>query len=327
MKARIIVLLLMVGLILNGNQASAQIKSLLKDKAKNALSKGLKRGDDKEVKQDTVQQPKHQEEQQSQSSNRSSGNNAMNSFMQQKMMSAMGFNNVKYDIRYDFTSSMDMEINSTDSLGNKADPVLYSTYFDKNSRSFAMEFDSKDKNSGQKERSLLVFDYKNWAMLILAQKGNDKSGIAMQIAKDSTIEAQQKQGAQTNQAKPENLENYNMYYKATGRTKTIAGYNCKEYLYESTEGKVEIWGTNDFIYDYSEAYGHMGGMGYFATGGTTYGLGTVLETHYSDKHSKATSDMVVKDIKVSNPKSIDLMGYQIIGMGGQPGQNQGGRRK
>lgn len=321
MKARIIVLMLVAGMLVVGNQASAQIKSLLKDKAKNALVKGLKRGNEDEQKQKEAEQPQQQQQQpeQQQNSNQGSGNNAMNSFMQQKMMSAMGFNNVKYDIRYDFTSSMDMEINSTDSVGTKADPVLYSTYFDKNSRSFAMEFDSKDKNSNQKQRSLMVFDYKNWAMLILAQKGNEKSGIAMQIAKDSVLEAKQKQGPEAAQQKPEDLSNANMYYKATGRTKTIAGYNCKEYVYETTEGKVEVWGTNDVVYDYSQAYGQMGGMSYFATGGTTYGLGTVLETHYSDKHTKATSDMVTKDIKLSNPKSIDLMGYQIIGMGGQPG--------
>jgi len=323
MKSRIIGIFIIAALVLNGGQASAQIKSLIKDKAKNALIKGLKRGEeDKKQEQQQEQPQKEQQEQQEQqqNNNQGSGNNAMNSFMQQKMMSAMGFNNVKYDIRYDYTSSMDMEINSTDSLGNKADPVLYSTYFDKNSRSFAMEFDSKDQGSGQKQRSLMVFDYKNWAMLILSQKGNEKSGVAMQIARDSVLEAKQKQGPEADQQKPEDLSSSNMYYKATGRTKTIAGYNCKEYVYETTEGKIEVWATNDVTYDYSEAYGHMGGMNYFATGGTTYGLGSVLETHYSDKHSKATSDMVTKDIKSSNPKSIDLMGYQIIGMGGTPGQ-------
>ena len=67
----------------------------------------------------------------------------------------------------------------------------------------------------------------------------------------------------------------------------------------------------------------MGGMQAFATGGTTYGLGTTMEWHFTDLRSKAKSDMTVVDIKPTNPKSISLVGYQIVGMGGQPGQSQG----
>lgn len=321
MKFRIVSMMVVVCLLIAGVQANAQIKSLLKEKAKDALSKQLKRGEEeKQQKQETEQKDQTQQvQQEQQNDNQSSGNNAMNAMMQQKMMGMMGFNNVKYDIRYDFTSSMEMEVEATDSTGEKTDKMLYTTYFDKSSRSFAMEFEPKDQQSGKKEKSLMVFDYKNWVMLILSAKGNEKSGIAMQIAKDSAIEAQQKQGAQEVQ-KQEDLSSSNIYYKATGRTKTIAGYNCKEYVYESTEGKVEVWGTNDLAVDYSNAYGQMGGMNYLTTGGTTYGLGSIFETHYSDKNSKARSDMIVKDIKNSNPKTIDLMGYQIIGMGG--GQNQ-----
>jgi hypothetical protein len=321
MKSKIIVLMLVVGLLIGGNQASAQIGSFLKDKAINALNKGTKKGNETTQKQkDTLhtQQPKQQNQQQSNS-------NPANSFMQQKMMGMMGLNNVKYEMNYNFTSSMSMEMQATDSLGKKSDKVLYTNYFDKNSKSFAMEFEGADKQTGKKQNSLMIFDYKNWAMLILGDKGNnEKSGIAMQMAKDSSIEAQQnKPKTQTHQ----DLSSTNMYYKATGRTKVIAGYSCKEYVYENTEGKGEVWATNDVAFDYSTAYGHMGGMQTLATGGTGYGLGTMMEMHFKSLRSKSQTDLVVTDIKPSNPKSINLTGYQIIGMGGQPGQGKEKKKK
>lgn len=321
MKTKIIVLMLVVGLLIGSNQTSAQVGSFLKDKAINALNKGTKKSNETEKKQkDTLhtQQPKPQTQQQSNS-------NPANSFMQQKMMGMMGLNNVKYDMNYNFTSSMSMEMQATDSLGKKSDKIFYTNYFDKNSRNFAMEFEGADKQSGKKQKSLMIFDYKNWAMLILGDKeNNEKSGIAMQMAKDTSVEAQQKKPVSETH---KDLSSANMHYKATGRTKIIAGYSCKEYVYENTEGKGEIWATNDVVFDYSTAYGHMAGMQTLATGGTGYGLGTMMEMHFKSLRSKSQTDLVVTDIKPSNPKSFNLTGYQIIGMGGQPGQGKEKKKK
>lgn len=321
MKARIITLMLVASLLVGGNQASAQIGSFLKDKAKNAMNKKDSENQKKKEEEQKKQEEEKQKQENQQQENQQSNPNPANNFMQRKMMSMMGMNNVKYDMNYDFTSSMSMEMQSTDSLGEKSEKILYTTFFDKNSKSFAMEFEGKDKQTGEKQKSLMIFDYKNWAMLILADKKDGKSGIAMQMTKDSSIEAEQNNPKKEEVKKQEDLSAYNTYYKATGRTKTIAGYKCKEYVYETTEGKAEIWATNDVVFDYSSAYGQMGAQA-IATGGTTYGLGTNMEWHFMDKDSQARSDMTVVDIKPSNPKSINLAGYQIIGMGGQQGQEQ-----
>jgi len=310
MKARIIVLMLVAGLLMGGNQANAQIGSFLKDKAKDALNKSTKKDTKKETKEETEQTQKQQ-----------TPTNPMGNMMQKKMMGMMGLNNVKYETKYDFTSSMKMEMQSTDSLGEKSDKILYTTSFDKSSKNFAMEFEGVDKETKEKQKSLMIFDYKNWAMLILGGKSGEKSGIAMQMTKDSAIEAQQNNPTQEKQLTQQDLSSANTYYKATGRTKTIAGYSCKEYVYENTEGKGEIWATNDVAFDYSSAYGHMGGMQTMATGGTAYGMGMVMEMHFSDKDSQAKSDLWVIEVKPTNPQSIDLTGYQIIGMGNK--QNQG----
>jgi len=326
MKARFIGLMLVGGILISANPASAQFKDLLNKGVNKALDSKLKKEEEERKKKD-AEQKKAQGQQQNQSGNQSQGNsNPAGNFMQKKMMGMMGMKDVKHETVYNFTSSMTMEMQSTDSLGKKSEKMLYTTFFDKSSRSFAMEFETTDQETKQKQQSQFIYDYKNWAMLILGGKSGEKSGIAMEIPKDSTIEAQQKQGNQPNQEQTK--KDYNDYmsnYKATGRTKTIAGYNCSEYVYENPEGRAEMWVTKDVVFDYSKAYGQMGVTG--LTGGGTYGLGTAMEWHFIKKNSKERSDMTVVDIKPSNPKSFNLAGYQIIGMGGQGQQQQKGKGK
>lgn len=326
MKARFIGLILVGGILFSASPASAQLKDLLNKGVNKALDSKLKKEEEERKKKD-AEKKKAQEQQNQGGTTQSQGNtNPAGNFMQKKMMGMMGMKDVKHETVYNFTSSMTMEMQSTDSLGKKSEKMLYSTFFDKNSRSFAMEFETTDPESKQKQQSQFIYDYKNWAMLILGGKSGEKSGIAMEIPKDSTIEAQQKQG--NTQSTEKTKKDYNDYvsnYKATGRTKSIAGYNCSEYVYENPEGRSEMWVTKDVVLDYSSAYGNMGVTGYAAGG--TYGLGTTLEWHFIKKNSKARSDMTVTEIKPSNPKSFNLAGYQIIGMGGQGQQQQKGKGK
>lgn len=315
MKARIIGLMLVSGILFSLNPASAQLKDLLNKGVNSALDKKKKQEEEERKKKD-AEKKKAQGQNQTGDQGQSNSNPAGN-LMQKKMMGMMGMKDVKHETVYNFTSSMTMEMQSTDSLGKKSEKVLYTTFFDKNSRSFAMEFESTEQESKQKQQSQFIYDYKNWAMLMLGGKSGEKSGIAMEIPKDSTIEAQQKQGTQQNQQQTKkDYNNYMSNYKATGKTKTIAGYSCKEYVYENPEGRSEVWVTKDVVFDYSSAYGQMG-VTSIAAGGATHGLGSAMEWHFIDKDSKARSDMAVVDIKASNPKSFNLEGYQIIGMGGQ----------
>ncbi|RPH31507.1 MAG: hypothetical protein EHM93_13395 [Bacteroidales bacterium] len=322
MKARIIGLMLVAGVLISGNPASAQFKDLLNKGVNSALDKKLKK-DEEERKKKEAEKKKAQG--QTQSGDQQSSSNPADNLMQKKMMGMMGMKDVKHETSYSFTSSMTMEMQSTDSLGKKSEKVLYTTFFDKNSKSFAMEFEAADKQTKEKQQSLFIYDYKNWAMLILGGKSGEKSGIAMEMPKDSAIEAKQKQG--NNAQDKKDYKDYMSSYKPTGRTKTIAGYSCKEYVHENPQGKTEIWATKDVVFDYSSAYGQMGGMGVFASGGTTSGVGTMMEMHTYAKDSKAQSDLTVVDIKPSNPKTFNLAGYQIIGMGGGQGQQPKGKGK
>lgn len=305
-------------------ESKAQIGSFLKEKAQKAVSKSV---EDKKAEQQKEEQQKQEQQQQEKQTEQKQKpqqqSNPANSFMQKKMMGMMGFNNVKYDLAYSYTSNLKMDMESVDSASTEVNKVAYTSYFDKNSKNFAMEFETVDKESGEKVKSLMIFDYKNMAMLILSDKNGEKSGIAMEIPKDSIQQNTTAEEASAEPVKQEDLADYNMYYKPTGRSKKIAGFGCKEYAYENPEGRVEIWATNDFKYDYSSAYGQMGGFQALSTAGFGgYLLGTVLEMHFKDSNSNARSDLFVREINPNVSKQFSIADYQIIGIGGEKGNGK-----
>lgn len=299
-RCTILIIALLLILPFGGN---AQLKGLLREKAIEAIQ-GKKVEEEKPVKEEEKEsQPKPQPAPQKKPGS---------GFLERKMMQAMGLNNVKFDMQYNFTSSMAMDIITIDSLKNKEE-VKYTTLFSPNDKSFALVFDGVDKDSGKKQKSTMIFDMKNNAMLILSDDGTERSGMAIAIPPDTT--------AVTEEITPEDQEKYpedfiHPWYSPTGRSKSIAGFNCKEYTYKSTEGSVDLWVTNDSKLNLSKAYGHMQGFQALASGGWAYGMGMVMEMVYNDSFSGASTHMLVKEILQNSPRRLDLTGYQVVGVGG-----------
>ena len=306
MNQVIVRLFIAAAIVLGPTFASAQVKGLLRNKALKTISKKIE--GEEETQQET--QPENQQETVEPSPQRTS---SKPNFMERKMMSAMGLNNVKYDQQYDFSSSMLMEIEVVDSLKNKEN-VLYTTYFNPKDKSYALVFDGVDRETGKKQKSTIIFDTKNWAMLILGDDGYERNGMALSVPPDSAAMAQEND---------ETIEEYNSeevihpWYSPTGKSKTIAGFNCKEYTYMNPEGSVNLWVTNDSKLNFSNAYSYMNGFQALASGGWAYGMGMVMEMVFKDANSDASTHMVVKEILPESFKKLDISGYNIIGMGGQ----------
>lgn len=283
--------------------AEAQLKGLLKEKALEAIQ-GKKVQEEKPVKVEE----KESDPQPAPAPSKKPGS----SFLERKMMQAMGLNNVKFDPQYNFTSSMVMDIKTIDSLKNEEE-MQYTTFYNPDDKSFALVFEAANKETGKKEKSTMIFDMKNYAMIILSDDGNERSGVALTIPRDS-IESDEPEPQLEEEKYPEEI--IHPWYSPTGKSKTIAGYTCKEYTYKSNEGSVDLWVTNDSKLNLSQAYGHMQGFQALATGGWAHGMGTVMEMVFTDKLSGASSHMQVKDIQPNSSKRIDLLGYQIVGVGG-----------
>jgi len=105
------------------------------------------------------------------------------------------------------------------------------------------------------------------------------------------------------------------WYTPTGKSKSIAGFTCKEYTHKTNEGSVNLWITDDKKVNLSKAYGHLNGLQSLASGGWSYGMGMVMEMIFNDSRTGASTHMMVKDLNLNSSKALDISGYQIIGIG------------
>lgn len=233
-----------------------------------------------------------------------------------RMMANMGMNNVKYEQSYAYTSKISMYIETTVYNNDEKEVSTghFNTYFDPSTLNYAVEILSDDKNDN--DVGLIIFDKPNAVLLILSEENGEKSGMAMQMSVDSASTEKQTEVADQEELTDEQIDMMNLYYKATGRTKNILGYKCREYKgVRSDSVEVEIWATRDIKIDYSNAYSYMGlGMlgGY---GMDSYLIGTTMEMHIIDPKTKKQSDMYVREFDAKTNKTMNLSGYQIIGFG------------
>jgi|GEM_PF-476004 hypothetical protein len=289
--------------------AKAQLKGLIRNKAIEALTSKEKQ--EKEEEQAVEQQPEQTEQTQPVRPKKKEPN-----FLERKMMQAAGLNNVAYDQNYNFTSSMVMDIVTIDSLKNK-DNMQYTTLFSPDDKSFALIFEKVNPETGKQEKGTMIFDMKNYAMLILSEENGERSGMAMAMPRDSAEVQNEAVDVAASEVSEEYPEDFvNPMYVPTGKSKSIAGYKCNEYVYKNEEGAINLWITKDNKLNLSKAYGQMQGFQALATGGWGYGMGTVMEMMFND-NSGASTQMLVKDFLPNSPRNLNISGYQIIGVGAQ----------
>lgn len=306
-----------LALALSTSYADAQLGGLLKDAAKKGLKKGIEKSVQKKAEEVAEQEMNKQldkalptEEQ------KDPKQNGGMSPLEARIMAAAGINtNVAYEKYYTFDAEMVMELEQIvpDQEPQKSG---YKSYFSKTAKDYAMDFVNPENNS----RGLIIFDSKNAVMLILSDEEEKKSGMATSLGIPDSVVNEMNQATQSAEVEEITDEQIAMYtgYRATGRTKNIAGYNCKEYSMENETGKMDVWATREVIYDYSKAYGFMGGMQVLATGGSTVLMGTVMEMNFLDKQTSGKSNFRVSSISLNRSNSLDISDYQVIGMGLPP---------
>ncbi len=297
----ILSIVLVAAMLFSPFVSESQIRNFLKNKAKEVL-----RGDQQEEEMEQEEQEEQQQKQRGPTA------------LERRMMQAMGLNDVKHDMSYSFSSSMLMEIETTDSEG-EVEVMDYTTFFSPDSKNYAMTFDAVDDQTGKKQKSTMIFDLKNGAMLILGDDGTERSGVAMSLPADTADIAETANAEDYEEYQDEEIpeEFVHPSYKSTGNTKSILGFKCKEYVYQDMEGSVRLWITTDKKLNLKHAYGQMQGFGALATGGWGYGSGLVMEMIHKDIQNKSGTHMIVKDINTDKNKELDLSGYQIVGVGGE----------
>ncbi len=230
-----------------------------------------------------------------------------NTTMTHVYMDALGLSgNVDYESDYDFDAYIQMEVSEYNKNGKLKDKTIYDSYTNKESLNYAMVFSDKD------DRSTIIFDDENSAMLILADNDGEKTGFAMGIDKEDLAEDAEEY-AEEPDTKP-----YDAY--KTGKTKTILGYSCNEYLIDDENTETHMWVSEKLgkqvrreMLNNQQTFG---ASFYHAA----YMNGMVLEYDYLDKEDGERVVMQVTAIDLNHSHTISTTSYAVMSMA-QPSEN------
>jgi hypothetical protein len=248
------------------------------------------------------------------STNQNSSGNSSDA-LSSAMMKSLGLNTSPANVaeNYDYSGNIKMTVQSWDNNGETEGELDYITYMTESYSGFAMEF----IQNGQ--HSVMIFDTKGGAMIILTESEGSKTGIVTAYAVDSLWDE--------SDAETEEIEDYSIYnqnLKKTGRTKKIAGYSCDEYAYEDEESTGTAWMTNDLP---AELWAKMFSANVIAASNVGYYGGFVMEMEQQDKETDEKVIMQVKEVNENQPKSFTTKGYQLISFGGTMGEDAGGEQE
>ena len=223
-------------------------------------------------------------------------------FTDAAVMGALGLTgNVDYEEEYHFNAYIQMEITTYKKNGKLDDQVVYDNYLHKEDADYAMVF--KDKG----DKSTIIFDTKNSAMLILAESDGEKTGFATTIDPEAMADL----AADYEEEEEVDMDSYKPM--KTGKTKQILGYSCNEYLVEDEESEVHMWVSEKLGKEMRKEW--MSNQQTFGSMFThAYALnGMVLEYEVMDKDG-GKSVMQVQKIDMNHPHSVNTNGYTIMSM-------------
>ena len=227
---------------------------------------------------------------------------ATNNFTNKVMMNAMGLTgNVDYEEAYNFDAHIQMEITTYKKNGKLDNQMLYDSYVQKENADYAMEF------SDDGSKSLIIFDTKNSAMLILSNNDGEKTGFATTIDPEAMAELAE-------EYVEEEEADMNAYKPAkTGKSKDILGFKCDEYLVENEETEVHMWVSEKLGKEMRKEW--MGNQQTFGSMFThaAYMNGMTLEYDVIDKGGQK-SVMQVKKIDLNHKHNVSTNGYNIMSM-------------
>ncbi|MEO0470482.1 MAG: DUF4412 domain-containing protein [Bacteroidota bacterium] len=172
----------------------------------------------------------------------------------------------------------------------------------------AYQFAIQIENAKQKDDEVrMIYDRKDRSVTMINEEEN--SAIITKIPKlKITVDYEEQLG-----------EDYS--FEETGKTKTIEGFLCHEYTFDSEEQSGNMWVAKDAKMDYQEL-GRLFGMVQVKGKGNDVNpafegfKGAVMESHILEKKNNQRIDMYMKNWKEGSvdAAAFDISGYEVQDM-------------
>ena len=229
----------------------------------------------------------------------------------QGLMKGLGMETTPVHIEdyYSFDHLIQMHIESYDSNGKKINEGDIITHFDPKSESMAYQAVSGDLS--KEGQGMFIIDAKNKAIIILTEDKNEKAGIVygMDGYFNSIGEAYEEDDSELADSPETYMANPNV--TKTGRTKTIAGYKCEEFIYKNENGKSDIWITKDLKLNSRDFLSTL-----FKTSMLTNGMGWgYMMEATTVENSGEKSVMKVTRVDSNSNVKFSLNDYEITNLG------------
>jgi len=231
---------------------------------------------------------------------------------EQRMQNIMkGFNMsgepVPFEDSYTFQTLVEMQVESYDKKGKIESEGQFITLLNPDSKSMAYQVVSGDMSeSGQ---GMFIIDAENEATIILNEEKGEKTGIVYGMGAFFSSLGKTLDEENLDETPEDYLNNPNV--KKTGRTKTIAGYKCEEYVYADDESESEVWITTDMKMNTQDFFSTL-----FKTNLYSRGIpwGYMMEATTIEKTGEK-SFMQVKRVETNYNKRFDLDEYEVTNLG------------
>lgn len=228
-----------------------------------------------------------------------------------RMLKGMGVTGEPIPIAdsYEFDNLIQMHIESYNDSGKKTGEGEFITHLNPKTKSMAYEVVSGD--IGKPGQGMFIIDAENGATIILSDEKGKKSGIVYGIGSFMQSMGESYDEDIDLSDTPETyLANPNV--KKTGKTKTIAGYKCEEYIYSDDETESEIWITKDLKMNTQDFFSTLFKTSMYSHG---FGWGYLMESTSINKRNGEKSTMKVTKVDKNSNVKFSMNDYQITNFG------------
>jgi hypothetical protein len=208
---------------------------------------------------------------------------------------------VKYQDTYSFNESVTMNMTMYNKKNEMKQVSKITLYFTPSEMNFGYRLTNTEQKKKKDDpgMSFFVFDKNNDAMLMLGENENGKTGIA------TGIKVSDKDTDDDN-----NKDDFK--FTKTGRTKTILGYKCDEWVGQSADSKAVYWVTSDIKWQSGSFMNNLSNKKGKTI--TDYPEGMMLEGDFTSSDGERINYLVT-DIDHNANFKINISEYQISNLG------------